>query len=287
MIRFLVFGDLHYDTISDGEQRIKELIDKAQKEKVDFIVSLGDLCFPIEENRHVLEKFKTAGIPIYHTIGNHDTQVCSIEEMLLFLSNDNSYYSFEYGEYKCIILDSCFWQNQSGQHHFTNKRREPAIYPVIPCDEVLWLKKELSDNKKYIIFSHQSLVNEFGNRGIRNRQEILDLYVGKNIILCMNGHDHGDDLKIINNIPFYTVNASSGYCWWGGNPSGSEVKDLPYKNALHVVIELDETEIRIKGIESEYQDETPDDVGVRNYRWNGVSIQPKTSSYRLTLHNKN
>lgn len=149
MIRFLVFGDLHYDDVSDGDKRIEELIHKAKEEKVDFIVSLGDLCFPIEENKHVLEKLGSAQIPIYYTNGNHDTQVCPIEETLKFLSKDKSYCSFEYGEYKFIILDSCFWRNQDGDHHFPNKKKEPCIYPVIPFEQVEWLKTELADNKKY------------------------------------------------------------------------------------------------------------------------------------------
>lgn len=279
MIRFLVFGDLHYDDYKDSEWRLNELINKAKNEKVDFIVSLGDICFPIERNRSIFSKFQSAGIPVYHTIGNHDTQMWSIEETLMFQGRDKSYYSFIFGEYKFIVLDSCFWKNEQGDHHFPNTKKEPSIYPIIPAREIEWLKTKLEDDRKIIVFSHHSLVNDFANRGIRNKKEILDLFDGKNVVLCLNGHDHGDDMKVINNIPFYTVNASSGYCWWGGNPPGSEIKELPYRDPLHVVVELDETEIRIKGIESEYLKETPDDVGVHDYRWNGVSVLPKTSSH--------
>ena len=64
------------------------------------------------------------------------------------------------------------------------------------------------------------------------------------------------------------------------------MRELPYKHALHVVVEIDETEIRIKGIESEYQAETPNATGVQDYRWNGVSIKPKTSSCILKLNNE-
>jgi len=248
MIKFLVFGDLHYDDIDDGDYRIDELISKAKNEQVDFIVSVGDFCSPKEENKKLLDKFKEANILIYHTVGNHDVDNCSIEEVLEFHSYKNSYYSFEYGEYKFIVLDSCFWKNEYGDHHFPNKKRESGIYPVIPEKEIAWLKEELADNKKYIVFSHQSLVNEFANRGIRNRQEILDLFAGKNVMLCMNGHDHGTDFKMIDKIPFYTVNSSSSYCWWGGNPPGSDIRNLPFKNALHVVVEIDEDEIKINGI---------------------------------------
>lgn len=287
MIRFLVFGDLHYDDTDDGDERINELIDKAKLERVDFIVSLGDLCLPLEKNKHILDKLKSAKVPVYHTIGNHDTQISDIVDTLDFLSLDQSFYSFECNDYKGIILDTCFWRNQNGDHHFPNKNKEPGIYPIVPFEEIEWLKRELEDNKKYIIFSHQSLINEFANRGIRNRQEVHDLLAGKNVVLCMNGHDHGTDLKIVNNIPFYTVNASSSYCWWGGNPPGSDIRNLPYRDALHVVVEIDENELRIKGIESEYLRDTPDDVGVHDYQWNGVSIRPRTSSHVLPYFTAN
>ena len=287
MIRFLVFSDLHYDDIIDGDKRIEELISKAKEEQVDFIVSLGDLCFPTEENRSVLEKLESANIPIHYAIGNHDTEKCPIEETLLFLSKDKSYGSFEYGEYKFIILDSCFWRNERGEdRHFPNKKRERGIYPVIPSEQTEWLKGELSSDKKIVIFSHMSIVNEFVNRGICNKQELLDLFAGKKVILCMNGHNHGDDLKIIENIPFYTLNSSSFFCWWGGNPPGSEVREFPYKDALHVVVELEEKEIRIKGMESEYSEDTPEAVGLKDYRWKGVSIEPRTSAYVLKLVEK-
>lgn len=277
MIRFLVFGDLHYDDVSDGGRRIEELVRKAREEKVDFIVSLGDLCYPTEENRHIIEKLHSIEIPVYHTIGNHDTEVCDIDETLKFLSYEKSYYTFECGEYKCIVLDCCYWGSEAGEFHFPNKNKVLASYPIIPKTEMEWLKEQISDNKMYIIFSHQSLINEFGNRGIRNRKEILDLFADKDVILCMNGHDHGSDLKVINDTIFYTVNSSSHYCWWGGNPP--EVKILPYKDALHAIVELEGEHVRIKGIESEYQDEMPNDVGVNDYRWNGVSILPRTESY--------
>lgn len=277
MLRFLVFTDLHYDDVDDGDKRIRELLDKARNEKVDFIVSLGDLCYPIKENQHILEALNLSEIPIYHTIGNHDTQGYDIEDTLKFLAYDKSYYAFTCGDYKFIVLDCCYWQDESGEYHFPNKKKVPANYPIIPIEEVSWLKEELADNKKYIIFSHQSLVNEFGNRGIRNRQEILDLFNGKEVILCINGHDHGSDLKLINDTIFYTVNSTSHYCWWGGNPPGVEI--LPYKDALHVIVELDENEVRIKGMSSEYKEKTPIDVGVPDYRWNGVSILPECMSY--------
>ncbi len=68
MLKFLVFSDLHYDEASDGDKRIEDILANAQKRDLDFIVSLGDLCKPVNENRMVLERFNSLGVPFYNVI---------------------------------------------------------------------------------------------------------------------------------------------------------------------------------------------------------------------------
>lgn len=53
MIRFLVFGDVHYDHLPDGSRRVQELMEAIREEKPDFALSLGDLCSPIPQNLSV------------------------------------------------------------------------------------------------------------------------------------------------------------------------------------------------------------------------------------------
>ncbi|MCI8600970.1 MAG: hypothetical protein HFE45_05170 [Oscillospiraceae bacterium] len=36
--------DLHYDTVSDGDRRLKELMKAAKEKGADFILNLGDIC---------------------------------------------------------------------------------------------------------------------------------------------------------------------------------------------------------------------------------------------------
>lgn len=66
MIKFLVFSDLHYDEVADGDKRIEDILVSARKRELDFIVSLGDLCNPVSANQKVLEKFKSLGVPFYN-----------------------------------------------------------------------------------------------------------------------------------------------------------------------------------------------------------------------------
>ena len=289
MIKFTVFGDLHYDELPNGDKQIEELIEHTKAATPKFMVSLGDLCDVIDANKErVLDKFNSLRIPIYYTIGNHETDSCSLASTLKFLSMKSAYYSFEFDDIKFIVLNSCYFQRESQDIAYLgrNYREENSVYPILPKAELEWLKEELSDGKKYVIFSHHSLVNDFRDRGIFNREEIRKLFEGKEILLCMNGHDHGDDFKTMEGIPYYTVN-SAGYVWCGFQIMNSEellekygyLKGfLFYKHALYVDVEIDDSQIRICGIDGEYLSVTPDDVGLGTYIWNGVSIKPHTSS---------
>lgn len=279
MIRFLVFGDLHMEDCADGRQRLEKILAHAKAEKVDFILSLGDLCFPTDEHRYVTDMLNSCGIPVHHTIGNHDVQEWEIDQSLRFLGKDCPYEAFEAGGYKFIILDTCYWKSEKGEFHFPNKERSPSQYPYVPEEQLAFLEEQLSDGKKYIICSHMSLVNLFARRGIANKAAVQQLMEGKDVRLCLNGHDHGSDLKWINGVPYYTVTSASQFCWWSVDPP--RVENLFYKEPLHVIVEAEENEIRILGMETEFMDLKPENVGVYDYRWNGVDVHPCAWSHIL------
>ena len=74
MIKFIVFGDLHFDEVEDANRRVNEFVEHIKSVKPDFVISLGDLCKQVDENKGiVLDKFMETGIHMYHTIGNHET----------------------------------------------------------------------------------------------------------------------------------------------------------------------------------------------------------------------
>lgn len=276
MIRFLVFTDLHMEDCTDGPERIRRILDHAKEEKVDFIVSLGDLCFPTEKYAPIMEMFENCGIEVHHTIGNHDVQEWPLSHALRFLKKEQPYEAFEHGNYRFVILDTCYWKTQQGEYHFPNRDRIPSQYPVLPEEQLKWLESLLSDGKKTIVFSHMSLVNPFMRRGIANKDAVQRLFEGKNVLLCMNGHDHGSDLKWVNGVPYYTVSSASQFCWWSVEPP--RIENLFYKDPLHVIVELDEDEIHIIGMESEFLGLKPEDVGITDYRWNGVDVHPCAKS---------
>lgn len=293
MIKFLVFSDLHYDEVADGDKRIEELLESAKKRDLDFIVSLGDLCNPVNGNQKVLERFNSLGIPFYNVIGNHETDNCKLSEILDFFSIKNPYYSVICNGYKLIFLNTCYLRNDETEEVYYKKnfKSNSAVYPIVPTEEIQWLQEELNEDVRCIIFSHHSFINDFPKRGISNREEIRKNFVEKQVLLCVNGHDHGDGYSFVDGISYLTVN-SANYAWLGSQIASSKALQekysylqgmLQYKQAMSAYIEIDDREIRICGMDGEYLSVTPDDIELHDYRWNGVSIKPQISSRLIKL----
>jgi hypothetical protein len=300
-MKFAMFSDLHYDAIPDGNRRLEDLIKYAKEAEVEFIIELGDLCYPLNENKKVLDKLKSIELPCYFTIGNHNTDKFTIDEVMSFFNLKRSYYSFIKGNIKFIVLDSNFIKKKNDiiPYFKRNYDKSKDEYPYIPKEEIAWLKKELEDDEKYyIIISHQSLANDFQRRGISNREEIRSILEERNlngnkILFCVNGHDHGGNYKLINNIYYYTLNSSS-YIWHGTkevfNYSKETHEQYPYlkdlilyKEALHIIVDIDDDmNVSIEGIDGHYQKHSPYDIGLTS-TWNGVSIEAKTPSLYIKM----
>lgn len=293
MIRLFIFSDLHYDDVPDGDRRVEKILAKAAQKKPDCIISLGDLCRPCRENRFLPEKFRSLGIPFYPVIGNHETDHCTTGEICSFYALDKPYYALLCGDYKLIFLNTCYLLENGREkpYYQRNFRNASCVHPILPGEELRWLEQELGDGKKYILFSHHSLINDFAKRGVANREEVRKLFRGKDLLLCLNGHDHGDGFALLEGIPYMTVN-SANYAWLGAQIAASEELQaryghlhgiLPYKQAMCVYLEIDAEEIRIRGEEGSYLSVTPDDIGLHDYRWNGVSVRPRISSRVISL----
>lgn len=289
-IKFLVFSDLHYEQMEDGEERLNTIIRAIKDNRTDFAVCLGDFCAPIDENKGLLERIRSAGVPIHFTVGNTELYRNDMQTTIDFWGMDKPYYSFETEDYKFISLNTNYYRDSSAcELPFFRTNYKGTTFPVVPREEVEWLRRELEGDKKKIIFSHHSLVNEFQQRGVHNRQELHELFREGNVLLCMNGHDHGDSVTVRDGIVYYSMIAAS-YIWLGFQiDSDAERKEkysylngmLKYRDPFYAVVEIDGSDVKIRGMEGAYQSVTPDDIGLHDYSWNGVSIRPQASSYGL------
>ena len=298
-IKFTVFTDLHYDHIFDSDKRLQFFIDSVKKNNVDFLIELGDLCNPVSKNQVILEQLKHFGVPSYYVLGNHESDDYTREQVLQFLGIKSSYYSFTVDRFKFIVLDACYIKKPCGIEPYfkRNYNNSTDVYPYLPSEELTWLKNELVDEDKYyIVFSHHSLANDFMNRGIYNRADVRGILEqknknGKHVLLCMNGHDHGDAVCEINGIYYYTLNSMS-YIWHGTKETFNYSEEIHakypylkdmilYEEGLHTMVTVSgDGHVKIEGMTGHYQNVTPNDIGLGDC-WNGVSIKPVVSSLTI------
>ena len=300
-VRFAVFTDLHYDATPDGLERLTAFIGRAREACVDFIIELGDFCISCDANDPVLLLFNGFEKPHYHVIGNHDTNVYTKNEMVTWLGMDASYYSFECGGVKFIVLDTAFVQygDEYLNLYKRNHKGAEAIYPAIPDYELSWLEQEInSSTLPVVIFSHHSLENSFGNRGVSNRAAVQAIIRraesdGKHVPLCINGHDHADSLDKLGNTYYFTLNSMT-YKWFG-----NEYKHFCYSDDLHerypylkdiilydaplsAIVTIDESgNICIDGMQGGFQKVTPRELGMTASTWDGRGVSANVSSVRL------
>lgn len=271
-IHFGIITDVHADMLPDGKWRMKSFINKAEESNLDFIIQLGDFCRPREQEQYMLEIWNTYKGKKYHVLGNHDLDFNTKDEVIKFWEVPSNYYSYDIGEYHFIVLDANYLYQKGKYIDYAHANfyvpNEERAY--INPEQIEWLKKDLANTKKKtIVFSHQSLINVFW--GVKNRMLIQELFENANknagftkVIACFNGHDHIDFHREINGIHYFEIN-SVAYQWLGEGYGNEDCFDSItnkkfqhlnktgiYKDPLYAMITINNNEIRIEGVKSEW-----------------------------------
>lgn len=244
-VKFGIFTDLHLDIMHDGRVRLNEFINQMEKENVDFIIQLGDFCYPEDTSKclcseknlpvnlknamlipvdvpkiELLKKFNQFSKPHYHVLGNHELDFCSKKQAMKLYGMDKRYYSFTCKGWKFLVLDGNNFKTEAGEFrdYYYGDYFDSKDLPYIDSKQMNWIEKELfSDEMPVIVFSHQPL--NVGSRGIKNADELSDLFCkvnknGKRVLLCINGHTHVDIYTEWNGVGYYTLNSMSNH-WIG------------------------------------------------------------------------
>jgi predicted MPP superfamily phosphohydrolase len=198
---FAVYGDTrtNHDVHTAVLMRIQECAPR-------FIINTGDLVSSSTEanwNKYfaILCKNTTVGqtIPIYSTMGNHDTNSLRYYEYLHLphnnTENTQSYYSFDYGCAHIIALNSL-----------------TDYSPGSP--QYRWLVDDLSYAKNAtfrFVFMHNPVYSSSQHGGSESIQKILSpLFEQYRVQIVFSGHDHGyERTKSINGIT-YVVTGGGG-----------------------------------------------------------------------------
>lgn len=291
-VRFGVIADLHHDIMHDGPARLTAFINKMKAESPDFIIQMGDFCYPKKENQPLMDIWNQFKGPAYHVIGNHDTDTgYTREQVVEFWKAKGRYYSFDANGFHFVVLD--------GNEHNDSKSRPPGYARFISLTQLEWLKKDLeATNSPTIICCHQGLDNDAGGLEngtlLRYTLEQANQNGKQKVILVLSGHHHQDYYNFINGIHYVQINSAS-YQWLGDDYKEIRYSDavdkahpmikytVPYKDPLWATIEITENAtITINGRKTVFVGSSPEKLGVKQVEYI-YPIVPVISDRKLKI----
>lgn len=267
-VSFGVCADVHKDLMHDADERLFSFVKEMNQKHVDFTIQLGDFCRPYAYNDTFMNIWNSFEGPNYHVLGNHDMD-----------GNDHA--------------------NPPQAGYIGEDWPPPGGYSrYIGEEQKNWLVSDLSStNLPSVIFSHQSLEDEWG---IENAQEIRSILEKENqnageqkILACFNGHSHLDTAIQINDIWYVEINSMS-YVWVGEKHKHSSYSatihenypwlecTCPYEDPLYAVVTIDsDGQIIIEGRKSKWVGPSPSEVVGYNDKNYYDRVKPKISNVCL------
>jgi len=217
ILRLGLVTDLHYaDKPAAGSRHYRETLGKlaeaAQKFEqapISFLVELGDFidaAYAVDVEQGYLKtinrEFSTICQERHYVLGNHCVDTLKKEEFLGGVEQMKSYYSFDRGGFRFIVLDSCF--RSDGQPY--ERKNFQWTDANIPAAELEWLQADLQASEQpVIVFAHQRL-DVSNNHGVKNHAEVRRvLEASGRVRAVFQGHSHQNDLKEIGGIHYCTL----------------------------------------------------------------------------------
>lgn len=281
-LRFLIFADLHYDMMPDADSRLETIFQAARKNKVEFMVNMGDLAAPVSRYQPLKDKLSGSPVPTYHIIGNHDTDHSGKQAFMEFYGMEKPFYYIDKGKFRFIFLDSNYFIDKDGQTKDYHKRdyiRSKQIDRYSP-EELQWLENTLQTEQICLLFSHAPVNDNYGE--IINNVDIHKIITtakakGTDIVAVFGGHNHSDNYHIIDGIHYIQVNSASNI--WGGSQFTNTERFpaevykqytslkyiIPYRDALYATVDIySNGKVKIKGTKSSYIPPAPDPEKLKN-----------------------
>ncbi|MFC2097675.1 metallophosphoesterase family protein [Bacteroidota bacterium] len=302
-VRFGVCTDLHKDIMPDADYRLETFINRMVDENPNFVIQLGDFCYPKEENNSIKEIWNRFSGRKFHVLGGNDMDKSSKEETKNYWGMTDSYYSFDEDDFHFVVLDANYYKEGSDYIAYENgnylEKRSGKGY--INPEQLEWLENDIKTSTKLtIIFSHQNIENKMINANLKDVRKILEEENSragfKKVIACFSGFGHTNTHREIKGIHYIQINSMS-YYWLGEKyecetryteEDNNKFPDLrntaPYRDPLYAIVEIStDGSIKIEGIKSRFISPSPMELGVS---WSFVpgrissSIPDRTIEFR-------
>lgn len=239
---FAFFTDLHLRP--DVVPRIKQAIDSANEQKVDFTMLGGDQVFdvmrgnlPQADSLFSLfkETVKRFAKPVYHCIGNHDLFGIYPESEV-----DSTHPAWRYGLYEKYFGKTYYSFDHKGWHFIVlnsiDVTPDKKYKGIIGKEQMEWIKQDLAKIDTLtpvVVTTHIPLMTAFyqvyppkegagmDGKVVANSNEVLALFRRYNLKLVLQGHLHWkEDLYLEERTHFVTGGSIAGRPSWRGTVHG-------------------------------------------------------------------
>ena len=303
-VSFAVCSEVNADVIPEAASRLKDFVKAAEKNHVDFIISLGAFCPPKPEYKEFINIWNSFNGEKYQVMGEHDLDESNKQDFVYFTGIPAPYYAFEKGNIHFIVLDTnyVYYEDRYVDYKHGNFYQVKNGLNYVSQEELDWLKKELKRSElTTIIFSHQSLEDP---NGCGNGEEVRKILEEANkeagytkVVAAFSGHDATDVEKTINGIHYIRINSMS-YRWVGEDYQSSEHFSaevdhefpmakftLPYKDPLYAMVKITPGHLQLTGKQTTFIAPEPANLGVP-YVLNGSPVTPEISNRNFTWGNQ-
>lgn len=230
--------DIHLERGKDAVAGLTQALDSVNHLNPDFLLTGGDLIADALGQSHeradslynlYLEVIRTAKMPVYNTMGNHeiwgiysksgaDHSNPDYGEKMFEKKIGKSYYAFTHKGWKFMIINSI---EDTGKNSYVG---------LVDSAQVEWIKSELKNTTAetpIVISTHipfvtamtqiteGSTVANDSSLVVYNSKEVIDLFKGYNLKLVLQGHLHISEDINIDGVHYITAGAVSG-AWWNG-----------------------------------------------------------------------
>lgn len=215
-----IFTDTHYCKLTLLEQgrnpsrayaAVKTAFDEFKRQGVDIAVCLGDLVHfhngfdeSIRHLENISSLINSYGIPVYHCMGNHDSEIVSVEDFAKISGFNVAPCLCENDDCRLIFVDASYTPDGKpfGRSHVD------WTLSYVPENELAWLKNELDTDKKCSVFIHQCLDPSVdGQHIVVNADEVNELIKNYGAVHVFQGHYHYGAESMVSGIPYTTVRA--------------------------------------------------------------------------------
>ena len=301
-MKFSIFSDLHHypGVFMGGTYEDLRLIrDRAVKENCAFVIHAGDLTHGPSLFPDYVKAYHDFPMPVYHCLGNHDTDATPLSETLRAYRMPAGYYYFDRGGYRFVVCDPNYYYLDGEYIHYdmSNYYAHGEARDYMPPEELSWLRETVrSAPSPCVLISHESFERP---DGVKNREEVQRIIREANrerphsVLLSVNGHYHRDHIRILDGVCYWELNSAS-YDWVNLKHDlyPEELcreyrllsNTLVYNDPVHAVVTLEGTTVKIEGMESAmFMGFNREDTENPVYDAAGRAVTPRVQSATITL----